>query len=143
MPDSLNDLFEIRPIGIIRSELSQRENAPNQGWGCEDAPDAYIEIDPTFNAGLEGISIGSDIIVITWFHEARRDILKLHPRRDNTRPVTGVFSTRSPDRPNPIGLHRVTVLEMAGNRIKAGPLEAIDGTPVVDIKPVQPDSMDW
>lgn len=132
--------YEIRPIGIIRSELSSREKAPRQG--CDGAPDAWIELNPDLVKGLEGISTNSEIILVTWFHKAHRDILKLHPRRDNTRPVTGVFSTRSPDRPNPIGLHRVTVLNITGNRLKVGPMEAIDGTPVVDIKPVLIKSMD-
>jgi tRNA-Thr(GGU) m(6)t(6)A37 methyltransferase TsaA len=80
--------------------------------------------------------VGDDVIVLTWFHESRRDVLRLHPRDDPSLPITGVFATRSPDRPNPIGLHRVRVLEVAGSRMRVGPLEAIDGTPVVDIKPV-------
>ena len=89
-------------------------------------------------AGLEGIAVGDEVIVLTWFHQSRRDVLKLHPRGDPSLPITGVFATRSPDRPNPIGLHRVRVLEVAGSRIKVGPLEAVDGTPIVDIKPVLP-----
>jgi tRNA-Thr(GGU) m(6)t(6)A37 methyltransferase TsaA len=92
--------------------------------------------------GLDSLAVGDEIIVITWLHQAQRDILKLHPRGDRTRPLAGVFATRSPDRPNPLGLHRVTVLEIAGNRLKLGPLEAIDGTPVVDIKPILPQSAD-
>lgn len=84
--------------------------------------------------------MGDEIIVITWFHQSQRDVLKLHPRGDRTRPLTGVFATRSPDRPNPLGLHRVTVWEIAGNRLKLGSIEAIEGTPVVDIKPVLPQS---
>jgi len=85
---------------------------------------------------LPGLTVGSEMILLTWFHQSRRDVLKVHPRWDKNRPLTGVFATRSPDRPNPIGLHRVTVFEVAGNRLRVGPLEAIDGTPVVDIKPV-------
>jgi tRNA-Thr(GGU) m(6)t(6)A37 methyltransferase TsaA len=133
-------VYEIEPIGVIQSELASREAAPNQG--NEGAPDAWVQVNSTVADGLEGIAVGSEIILITWFHMARRDILKLHPRRDKNKPITGIFSTRSPDRPNPLGLHRVTVLEITGDRIKVGPLEAIDGTPVVDIKPVLPQSAD-
>jgi tRNA-Thr(GGU) m(6)t(6)A37 methyltransferase TsaA len=132
--------FTIESIGIIRSELAGREAAPNQGF--EGAPDAWLEVDPKFIEGLEGTVVGKEIILITWFHEARRDILKLHPRRDKNLPLTGVFATRSPDRPNPLGLHRVSVLEVSGNRLKVGPIEAIDGTPIVDIKPVLSRSSD-
>jgi tRNA-Thr(GGU) m(6)t(6)A37 methyltransferase TsaA len=132
--------YDIRQIAVIRSELTSRETAPRQG--NEGAPDAWLEVDATVAEGLEGIAVGSEIVLITWFHKAHRDILKLHPRRDKNKPMTGVFSTRSPDRPNPLGLHRVSVLEIDGNRIKVGPLEAIDGTPVVDIKPVLPQSVD-
>ena len=126
--------FTLKPIGVIHSELATREEAPNQG--SEGGPDAWLEVHPAFAEGLEGIAVGHDVILVTWFHKAHRNILKLHPRRDMKRPLTGVFSTRSPDRPNPLGLHRVTVREIAGNRLRVGPLEAIDGTPVVDIKPV-------
>jgi tRNA-Thr(GGU) m(6)t(6)A37 methyltransferase TsaA len=132
--------YEIRPIGVIRSELASRKAAPSQG--NEGAPDAWLEVNSAVAEGLEGIAAGSEIILITWFHKAHRDILKLHPRRDKSKPVTGVFSTRSPDRPNPLGLHRVMVLEITGNRLRVGPIEAIDGTPVVDIKPVLLQSMD-
>jgi tRNA-Thr(GGU) m(6)t(6)A37 methyltransferase TsaA len=130
--------YTIQPIGVIRSELASREAAPFQGY--EGSPDAWLEIYPTFEGGLEGIGVGDDILLITWFHKARRDILKLHPRRDRKRPLTGVFTTRSPDRPNPLGLHRVTVREIYRNRLRVGPIEAIDGTPLVDIKPVLPQS---
>jgi tRNA-Thr(GGU) m(6)t(6)A37 methyltransferase TsaA len=99
-------------------------------------------MDSTVAEGLEGIAAGNEIVLITWFHKAHRDILKLHPRRDKNIPLTGVFATRSPDRPNPLGLHRVTVLEIDGNRLKVGPLEAIEGTPIVDIKPVLSQSLD-
>ena len=132
--------YEIKPIGIIRSELASREAAPRQGY--EGAPDAWVEVNLAVAEGLEGISVGSEVILITWFHMAHRDILKLHSRGDKSRPVTGVFTTRSPDRPNPLGLHRVTVLEITGNRFKVRPIEAIDGTPVVDIKPVLLQSVD-
>ena len=132
--------FAIKPIGIIRSELATREEAPKQG--SEGGPDAWFEVYPPFAEGLEGIGVGDDVILITWFHKAHRDRLKLHPRRDKSRPLMGVFSTRSPDRPNPLGLHRVTVRDISGTRLRVGPIEAIDGTPVVDIKPVRPQSAD-
>lgn len=132
--------YTIEPIGVIRSKLASREAAPHQG--SEGAPDAWLEVNWTVAEGLEGIAAGDEIILITWFHQAHRDILKLHPRRDKNMPLTGVFATRSPDRPNPLGLHRVTVLEITRNRLKVGPIEAIDGTPIVDIKPVLPQSAD-
>ena len=132
--------FALKPIGIIRSELVSREEAPNQG--SEGSLDAWLEVYSAFAEGLEGIAVGDDVILVTWFHKAHRNFLKLHPRRDTNRPLTGVFSTRSPDRPNPLGLHRVTVREISGNRLRVGPIEAIDGTPVVDIKPVLPRSAD-
>lgn len=132
--------YAIEPIGVIRSELTSREAAPLQGY--EGAPEAWLEVNETVAVGLEGIAAGDKIILITWLHRAARDILKLHPRGDKMMPLTGVFATRSPDRPNPLGLHRVTVLEIAGNRLKVGPIEVIDGTPVVDIKPVLSQSAD-
>jgi len=132
--------YLLQPIGFIRSSLKSRTEAPKQG--NEGAPDAWVEVNTGFATGLEGTAVGDEIILITWFHQSQRDVLKLHPRDDKNIPLTGVFATRSPDRPNPLGLHRVTVLEMAGNRLKVGPLEAIDGTPVVDIKPVLPQSAD-
>lgn len=124
----------LRAIGVVRSHLTDRDAAPNQG--SEGAPDAWIELDPAVLEGVDGIDAGAELIVITWLHESRRDVLKVHPRGDTSRPLSGVFATRSPDRPNPLGLHRVTVREIAGPKLKVGPLEAIDGTPVVDIKPV-------
>jgi tRNA-Thr(GGU) m(6)t(6)A37 methyltransferase TsaA len=126
----------VRPIGHVWSSLRSRDEAPRQG--SEGAPDAWLELDLDVRTGLEGIAVGDEVIVLTWFHESRRDVLKLHPRGDPSLPITGVFATRSPDRPNPIGLHRVRVLEVAGAKIRVGPLEAIDGTPIVDIKPVLP-----
>ena len=130
--------YTIKPIGVIRSDLTNREAAPHQGY--EGAPDAWLEMDSTVLEGLEGIAVGDEMVLVTWLHQADRDLLKVHPRRDKNRPLTGVFATRSPHRPNPIGLHRVTVLEIAGNKLKVGPLEAMDGTPIVDIKPVLPQS---
>ena len=118
----------------MRSSLHSRDEAPRQGR--EGAPDAWLELDLDVGPGLDGIAVGDEVIVLTWFHQARRDVLKLHPRDDPSLPIAGVFATRSPDRPNPIGLHRVRVAEVTGNRMKVGPLEAIDGTPIVDIKPV-------
>jgi tRNA-Thr(GGU) m(6)t(6)A37 methyltransferase TsaA len=135
------DSNPLHPIGIVRSPLKDRTKAPNQG--SEGAPDARIELAPSVLDGLDGIEVGHELIVITWLHEARRDVLKTHPRGDTSVPLTGVFATRSPDRPNPLGLHRVTVLEIAGGELRVGPLEAIDGTPVVDIKPVLRASPDW
>jgi tRNA-Thr(GGU) m(6)t(6)A37 methyltransferase TsaA len=125
---------QVRPIGVIRSLLKTRGKAPKQG--SEGAPDAWLEVSPFAAPGLVGLMVGNDIIVVTWLHRARRDIVKVHPRSDRSRPLTGVFATRSPDRPNPLGLHRVTVRRVAQNRLRIGPIEAIDGTPVVDIKPV-------
>jgi len=125
--------FEIRPIGVVRSTIKRRGDGPKQGR--EGAPDAWLGIEDDVADGIEGISPGDSVIVITWLHLARRDELKVHPRGDTAKPLTGVFDTRSPDRPNPIGLHRVVVREMAGRRLRVGPLEAIDGTPIVDIKP--------
>jgi tRNA-Thr(GGU) m(6)t(6)A37 methyltransferase TsaA len=132
--------YLLRPIGIIRSPLKDRADAPRQG--SEGAPDAWLELNPSLVEGLDGLETGSELIVITWLHESRRDVLRLHPRGDKANPLTGVFATRSPDRPNPLGLHRVTVLEIAENRLKVGPIEAIDGTPVVDLKPVLQQSAD-
>lgn len=132
--------YTINPIGIIRSDLTTRADAPRQG--DEGAPDAWIEIEPSVAQALQGLAVGDAIIILTWFHQSDRSVLQTHPRNITTNPLTGVFATRSPDRPNPIGLHRVTLLEIDGNRLKVGPIEAIDGTPVIDIKPVLPQSAD-
>ena len=126
--------FSLTPIGFVESPLTNRKKAPRQG--SEGAPDAWVEIVPAVRRALDGIEKGQEIILITWFHRSQRKVLKVHPRSDRNVPLTGVFATRSPDRPNPLGLHAVKVLEVDGNRLKVGPLEAIDGTPVVDIKPV-------
>ena len=126
--------MQLRSIGVIRSSLKKLENAPMQG--IEDAPDAWIEVNAFAREALDGLRVGDQVIVITWLHQSDRDVLKVHPRSDPSRPLTGVFATRSPDRPNPLGLHPVTIRRIAGNRLRIGPIEAIDGTPVVDIKPV-------
>lgn len=122
------------PIGVIRSTIKTLAEAPKQG--SEGAPDAWLEVSESFAEALDGLARGDELVVLTWLHQAHRDVLKVHPRSDPHRPLTGVFATRSPDRPNPIGLHLVTVREVAGNRLRIGPIEVVDGTPVVDIKPV-------
>ena len=126
----------IRLIGHVESPLRDRADAPNQG--DEGAPDAWIVVDAAMRLGTRDLEVGAEIIVLTWFDRADRDVLELHPRGDPDRPRTGVFSTRSPDRPNPIGLHRVEIVAIddTRGRIRVRNLEALDGTPVVDIKPV-------
>jgi tRNA-Thr(GGU) m(6)t(6)A37 methyltransferase TsaA len=126
--------YGLQPIGFIESSLTDRETAPSQG--TEGAPDAWIVLDKRFAEGLDGIRAGDEVLVFTWFHQSSRDVLKLHPRWDKSNPLTGVFATRSPDRPNPIGLHPVTVKEIVGNSMKVSNMEALDGTPVIDLKPV-------
>lgn len=127
--------YSLRPVGVVRSKLINREESPDQG--PEGAPEAWIEIDPAYAKAAEGIVAGSEILLLTWFHQSDRSILQVHPRYNPDNPLKGVFATRAPDRPNPIGLHRVEVLEVAGPlSLKVFPLEAIDGTPVIDIKPV-------
>lgn len=130
--------YHLRPIGVVRSTIGKRADAPKQG--TEGAPDAWVELLPEYLSGVEGVTAGADCFLLTWLHHAARDVLRVHPRGNPATPLTGVFLTRSPDRPNPIGLHRVTVREVdhSGHRILVGPLEAIDGTPVVDLKPVLP-----
>jgi tRNA-Thr(GGU) m(6)t(6)A37 methyltransferase TsaA len=124
----------LRPVGVVRSELHDREAAPMQG--DEGAPDAWIELRPELVKAAASLTPGNDLVVLTWFHQADRSVLEVHPRSDPSRPLTGVFSTRSPDRPNPVGLHRVRVRAVEKGRVRVGPLEAIDGTPVIDLKPV-------
>jgi tRNA-Thr(GGU) m(6)t(6)A37 methyltransferase TsaA len=126
--------YMIEPIGVVRSELTQLEEAPMQG--DEGAPEAWLELTPSAAQGLMGIQPGDKLILLTWLHLAQRDVLQVHPRGDINRPLTGVFATRSPDRPNPVGLHRVSVLEVTDQKLRVAPLEAINGTPIVDIKPV-------
>lgn len=124
----------LEQIGVIRSSIRRRKEAPR--FYTEGAPNAVLEIFPRYRRGLERMKAGDEVIVITWLHLGRRKTLRVHPRGDRSRPLTGVFSTRSPDRPNPLGLHRVKVLEISSGRLSIGPIEAIDGTPVVDLKPV-------
>ena len=126
--------YTIEPIGVVRSDLTRLEDAPMQGDEC--APEAWLEIDQSVAPGIAGIKPGDELILLTWLHLAQRDVLQVHPRGDINRPLTGVFATRSPDRPNPIGLHRVSILEVREQKLRVAPLEAIDGTPIVDIKPV-------
>ena len=135
-----NQRFELRQIGVVRSDLTDLGEAPMQG--NEGAPDAWIEIEPAYAGALQGLASGDDVILITWFHLSHRDVLQVHPRSDPSRPMTGVFATRSPERPNPLGLHRVKVRQIDSTRLRVGPLEAVDGTPVVDIKPVLGNSAD-
>lgn len=125
--------IHLEPIGRIRSTLASRKNAPRQG--DEGAPDAWLDVDPRFARALSGVAVGDELLVITWLHQGVRDVLEVHPRRDPANPLMGVFATRSPDRPNPLGLHPVTVREISGTTLRIGPIEAIDGTPVVDLKP--------
>jgi tRNA-Thr(GGU) m(6)t(6)A37 methyltransferase TsaA len=131
-----NQVASLLGIGIIRSSLNTPAEAPKQG--SEGAPDAWLDVHPSFAQALDGVTAGDELIILTWLHQGNRDVLKVHPRGDKRNPLTGVFATRSPDRPNPLGLHRVTVRSIAKTRLLVGPIEAIDGTPVVDIKPVLP-----
>jgi tRNA-Thr(GGU) m(6)t(6)A37 methyltransferase TsaA len=132
--------FVTRPIGRVESVLKTRDEAPRQP--DEGAPDAWLVFDESVRDGLRDLAAGDEIIVITWFDRAARDVLTVHPRGDRTRLPTGVFSTRSPDRPNPLGLHRVTIVETDGPRLHVDHLEALHGTPIVDVKPVLGDIAD-
>jgi len=132
--------YEVTPIGTVRSPLTDRAAAPKQGY--EGSPDAWLEFDPGVLEGLADIGPGDQVIVLTWLDRARRDILRTHPRDDLSNPEVGVFSTRSPDRPNPIGLHVAEILASEGHRLHVRNLEAIDGTPVIDLKPVLPGVLD-
>lgn len=131
-------IFEAIAIGRVESTLSERSAAPKQA--DEGAPPAWLAIDAGAAKGLEGIGVGDALILLTWLHRADRDTLRVHPRGDPSRPAQGVFGTRSPDRPNPIGLHRVEVLAVEPGRIRVDALEAIDGTPILDLKPVLSDA---
>jgi tRNA-Thr(GGU) m(6)t(6)A37 methyltransferase TsaA len=124
---------QLKPVGVIRSTLKSRRDAPKQG--SEGAPDAWLEVHAWAADALHLLAAGDKIVVITWFHRSKRDVLQVHPRSNPRNPLTGVFATRSPDRPNPLALHPVTIRSIKGTRLRIGPIEAIDGTPVVDIKP--------
>jgi tRNA-Thr(GGU) m(6)t(6)A37 methyltransferase TsaA len=138
--DAGSGSIDLHSIGVIRSSILSRAEAPKQGY--EGAPDAWLELVPEVEPGMEGIEAGDEIIVITWLDRGNRETLRVHPRGNPANPITGVFATRSPDRPNPIGLHRVRVHQREGLRLRVGPIEVLDGTPVLDLKPVLPDSAD-
>jgi len=126
--------YELRPIGRVESSLKERSDAPNQG--DEGAPEAWIVFDAAVLPGLRELEPGTEVLLFTWFDRASRDVLRVRPRGDPSRPERGVFGTRSPDRPNPIGIHRVRVLEIDLPRLRVAQLEALDGTPIVDVKPI-------
>lgn len=126
--------FQVVPVGWVESPLTDRKNAPRQG--DEGAPDAWLVFEPEYAEGIRDLAAGSEIIVLTWLDRAVRDVLVTRPRDDPPRPPRGIFSTRSPDRPNPIGLHRTQVIAVDGLRIQVSHLEALDKTPVLDVKPV-------
>lgn len=126
--------LQLAAIGTVESPLTDPASAPNQG--DEGAPDAWLAFDPAVAEALDGIRPGQEVIVLTWLDRARRDVLRVHPRGDESRPEQGVFATRAPHRPNPIGLHRVEVAVIEGTRMRVRNLEAVDGTPIVDVKPV-------
>lgn len=130
----MSERYEVTPIGRVRSALAEREQAPRQG--DEGAPSAWLVLEPHVAEGIRDLRVGDHIIVVSWLDRARRDVLTTHPRDDPDSPLLGVFSTRSPDRPNPIGLHRVQIRAVKGRRIFVSDLEAIDRTPILDIKPV-------
>lgn len=130
----------LSPIGHVESPLTDRAAAPRQG--DEGAPDAWLALHPDVLAGLDGIAVGDALLILTWLDRADRGVLSVHPRDDPSRPLRGVFGTRSPDRPNPIGLHRVEVAEIDAGRLRVHHLEALDGTPILDVKPVLGDQLD-
>ena len=127
-------VFTLKRIGRVHSPLQTREQAPRQG--DEGAPEAWVVFEPEFAPALSGLSAGDEVLLLTFLDRADRSVRQVHPRGDRDRPRTGVFATRSPDRPNPIGLHRVRLLELAADRMRVADLEALDGTPVLDVKPV-------
>ena len=135
------DTLELIPIGFVRSDLTSREDAPKQGF--EGGVEAVVEIEQAFERALDGVSQGQELILLTWFHQSDRETLMVHPRGDISNPLAGVFVTRSPARPNPIGLHRGRVIRIDGRKLTVHPLEAIDGTPLLDIKPLLEESADF
>ena len=126
--------IELTPVGFVKSPLADPGQAPRQG--DEGTPEATIVFEPAVLPALDAVGPGDEMLVLTWLHLAPRDVLRVHPRDDPSRPVTGVFSTRSPGRPNPIGLHRIEILSVDGRTVRVRNLEAVDGTPVIDLKPV-------
>ena len=132
--------FTLVPIGWVSSPLVDQQAAPRQG--DEGAPNCFLVFEEAVIPALAGVGPEADFLVLTWLHQAQRAVLQTHPRSDMSRPLEGVFNTRSPDRPNPIGLHRVRVLAVDGNRVQVANLEAIDGTPILDVKPVLGDISD-
>ena len=126
--------YEVHAVGRVESELVDVASAPMQG--DEGAPDAWLVFEPEYRDALDGLAVGADVLLLTWLDRARRDLLRVHPRGDQSRPRQGVFTTRAPHRPNPVGLHRVTVLAIDGTRVRVSNLEAVDGTPIVDVKPL-------
>jgi len=126
--------LELKPIGRVGSPLTDRASAPKQGH--EGSPEAWLVFEPEVLDGLDGLRSGDRVLVLTWLDRARRDVLRTHPRDDVSNPEQGVFNTRSPDRPNPIGLHEVEIVSIDGLRLQVRDLEALDGTPIVDVKPV-------
>jgi tRNA-Thr(GGU) m(6)t(6)A37 methyltransferase TsaA len=124
----------LTPIGHVQSPLTDLASAPKQGF--EGSPEAWLVLEPRVLDGLDGLAAGDEVLVLTWLDRADRDVLRVHPRDDAARPERGVFSTRSPARPNPIGLHRVRIVSIDGPRLLVRDLEALDGTPIIDIKPV-------
>jgi tRNA-Thr(GGU) m(6)t(6)A37 methyltransferase TsaA len=135
----MRERFEIAPIGRVESPLTDPASAPRQG--DEGAPDAWLAFEPSVRDALGGIDAGDELIVLTWLHRARRNVLSVHPGGDASRSPQGVFATRSPDRPNPIGLHRVQVASIDEGRVRVRGLEAVDGTPIIDVKPVLSDDI--
>ena len=126
--------YLVRPIGRVESSLVDRREAPKQG--DQGAPDAWLVFDEAYRPGLSDLKAGMQVIVLTWLHRAGRVVLRVHPQDNPANPETGVFATRSPDRPNPIGLHRVEILAVRGSRLRVNNMEAVDGTPILDLKPV-------
>jgi tRNA-Thr(GGU) m(6)t(6)A37 methyltransferase TsaA len=132
--EAMAETYEVRAIGFVESGLVETGEAPKQGF--EGGPPAWLVFDGDVFEAMRELAVGDELFVLTWLHRARRDVLRVHPRGDPNNPEAGVFSTRSPDRPNPIGLHRVRLLAVDGARVLVSDLEAVDGTPIVDVKPV-------